>query len=769
MGKEYDDNDDFSIYDADLEEMANKRRMRKKSGKKASFADTYAADMEEETIKIKSGRPKRSFENAETEQKESFSDKYNDDFDEDIYEDIDEDIDENISENEELPDEDTEDDPDGDFDEYAEDTDEADELQENGSGDTDGQGSAAAVVTKNAETAAPNENSDNKDMKKKKKPMSLKRKFFTILASILGIYAVLLVAFIIINYSEGGDPSTPPTPGNVIKTVAEKTGEVVVGKVPDRTTVLMMVIDKEYSDETGEYQYPRTDSLVLANYDNVNKRLSLMSIPRDTIVEVSDEMFAKMRSEFPEPGKKQMKINAIYHYGGKDHGIEYLETEIERMFGVKPDYYVCVNFDGFNYIVDSIGGVEFDVPIDMKYDDPYQNLHIDIKKGLQVLDGDKAQQFVRYRKDNYGNGYSGGDIERIAVQQAFVKALMAKASKSDTVFKNIFSYLNAFNKYVKTDATVNDMARYATVLKSIDMNNVITETLPGQPAYMYGISGYKVNDSEAAAMVYNIFKRPLNEITAELAQNTANPDVESSADKTIKILNGGYTNGMASEIQNRLNEKGIPVAEIGTYEGEKKSETQIFVSREGIGLDLPACFDKTANVIVDEAQTTANNCDILIVIGIDEPLARSSVQSSSSANIGEIPFALSLITGDGSDYSQQSSTSTQSYDYTDYDFDDEDEDNEDEDYSEEDEDTEDTDHNEDEDNDTSNISNTSDNTDNYDDADEDEEVSDEENEEVYVEDTDDNNDYSEPEESYDEPEPEPEPEADYDYYEESVN
>ena len=517
--------------------------------------------------------------------------------------------------------------------------------------------------------------------KSPKKKMSLKRKFFTILCTILGIYAVMVLAFLGITYFGGGDPETPPTPGNVFNAVAEKTKEVVVGKVPDRTIVLLMVIDDEYDDNTGEYLYPRTDSIVLANYDNVNKRLTMMSIPRDTIIEVSDEMFAKMRAEFPEPGKKQMKINAVYHYGGKENGKNFLVEEIGRLFGVKPDYCVCVNFEGFNEIVDSIGGVEFDVPMDMVYDDPAQNLHINLKKGVQVLDGDKAQQFVRYRKDNYGNGYAGGDIERIAVQQAFVKVLMEKALNSDTVFKNIFSYLNVFNKYVDTDASINDMARYATVLKSINMSDVVTETLPGEPAYIYGISGYKVDETAAAAMVYNTFDRPLSEITAELAKAKVDETVEKSDDKKIKVLNGGYTDGMAGEIQKRFAQKGINNVEIGTYDGEKMTETQIYVSRAGTGLDLAKCFEKPVNVVVDAEKTAAEGVDIIVVIGIDEPL-NMTTQSVVSAP-AEIPLTLSLISGDGSDYQNTASQNT-SGNYMDYDFDDEDDEDEDY-YSEEDE------------------------------------------------------------------------------------
>ncbi len=691
MGKEYDENDDFSVYEADLEtEIEQSRRARKKARDKRlgiNTADTYKADFEEDTIKVKSTRKKRE------PKAESFSDKYDVDFEEEkntkaaaeearaVYaEDIDDRTDDDILELEEA------------------DKEEKIEPEEDITRDEPAAVSAKAV----SEDASMKKNG----AKRPKKKMSLKKKFFVILCSILGIYAVFVVAFLCITYFGGGDPDTPVTPGNVISTVAEKTKEVVVGKVPDRTIVLLMVIDKEIDDNTGEYLYPRTDAIVLANYDHVNKRLTMMSIPRDTIIEVSDEMYQKMRAEFPEPGKKQMKINAVYHYGGKENGKKFLVEEIGRLFGVKPDYCVCVNFEGFNEIVDSIGGVEFDVPIDMVYDDPAQNLHINLKKGLQVLDGDKAQQFVRYRKDNYGNGYAGGDIERIAVQQAFLKVLMDKALNSETVFKNIFAYMNVFNKYVDTDASINDMARYATVLKTISMSNVVTETLPGEPAYIYGISGYRVDEKAAAAMVYNIFDRPLNEITAELAKNTVDENIEKSDDKKIQVLNGGYTDGMAGEIQRRLAQKGINNVTTGTYDGEKMTETQIYVSREGIGRDIQSCFEKAVNIVVDSEKCAAAGVDIIVVVGIDEPL---NISSQSSVSLpADIPLTLSFISGDGSDYSGNSSQNSYS-DYTDYDFDDEDDDYDEEYYEEE---SDESDDNEEADNDEDSYQSDNDDEDN---------------------------------------------------------
>ncbi len=252
-----------------------------------------------------------------------------------------------------------------------------------------------------------------------------------------------------------------------------------------------------------------------------------------------------------------------------------------------------------------------------------------------------------------------------------MKELMKKALSSETIFKNIFSYFDVFNKYVKTDASINDMARYATVMKNINISDVVTETLPGAPSYMYGISGYSVNESEATTLVYNMFKRPLEEIAAELkATAPADSTVESSADKKIQILNGGYIDGMASEIQERFSEIGVNTANIGTYNGEKKAETQIIVSRDDIGKDLVSCFDKTANIVVDNAQTTAAGYDIIVVVGTDEPKDRASA-SVYSGTADTADFKLNIMPS-GESYTPPAQTYTQN-DYTDYDFDDEDE------------------------------------------------------------------------------------------------
>lgn len=392
----------------------------------------------------------------------------------------------------------------------------------------------------------------------------------------------------------------------------------VLPQVPDRTIVLLMVTDE---DKT------RTDSMVLANYDNVNKKMTLVSIPRDIMVEVTDENFRIMRSEYPEPREdgQVMKMNHIHHFGGENHGVELLLSEIDHQFDIQPDYWVKIDFDGFNYVVDSIGGVEFEVPQDMDYEDPSQDLYIHLKKGTQLLDGDKAEQLVRFRKDNYGGGYVNGDIDRLQVQQAFMKAFMAKALSADVIFKNLTNYMTAFQKYVTTNATISDMARYAAVLKELDMSNVETLTLPCVPSPEYG--EYVLSESEAQKMLYNVFKKPLDEVKQDIETEKAEADLEKSTDKNIQVLNGGYTDGMAREIESRFNEKDIPVAAVGTYNEGKPENTVIYTSREGIGLDLVKFFYNGADVVVDPEKT--GEYDIVVIVGVNEPMEKGGTVVTS--------------------------------------------------------------------------------------------------------------------------------------------
>ncbi len=124
-----------------------------------------------------------------------------------------------------------------------------------------------------------------------------------------------------------------------------------------------------------------TDTILLAAYDVANQKLNVMSVPRDTMVNIPYDI---------------KRINAVYNYaGGGDDGIKALSQEISQLVGFVPDFQVVVEWDAVGQLVDALGGVYFDVPRNMNYDDPTQNLHIHIKKGPQTLNGKDAMGVIR--------------------------------------------------------------------------------------------------------------------------------------------------------------------------------------------------------------------------------------------------------------------------------------------------------------------------------------------------------------------------------------
>ncbi len=444
--------------------------------------------------------------------------------------------------------------------------------------------------------------------KKQKKRRSLKAKFFMVLTFVLFVYCVGALGYFGYQYyiedsTVANEDSGRENTGGILQ-------NLIKPKLNERTVFAILGTDEEGT---------RTDTIMVCCYNQTLDELTIISVPRDTLVEVSSEAFSLMQEEYPEPGQRGMKINAIYHYGGDKYGIALLKEELEEIIGVPIDYYCKVNFDAFEYLIDAIGGVEYDVPMRMYYQDPTQDLSIDLQPGLQVLNGEQAEGLVRFR-----SGYENADIGRVAVQQDFVKELLKQLVNKDTFFKNASAYLTTFFKYVETDVKLSDAVKYMSVVKEFNTDNIYTYTMPGYVGSLYGISGgWILDDEEAGELCYEVFQKPVSEIEAERAAEAASSDdgtTESTSsydDKTltIQILNGGYTNGMASAVQSELLDAGYNVTSIGTYTGEKTNNTRIYVSTEGMGEQLQKLFTGS-EIIVDSS--VASNYDIVVVIGINE-------------------------------------------------------------------------------------------------------------------------------------------------------
>ncbi|MCX4370883.1 MAG: LCP family protein [Dysosmobacter sp.] len=213
-----------------------------------------------------------------------------------------------------------------------------------------------------------------------------------------------------------------------------------------------------------------TDTILLASYDVTNQKASIMSIPRDTMVNIPYDI---------------KRINAVYNYYGQgEKGIQHLYKEISQLVGFEPDYQVVIEWEAVGKIVDAMGGVWFDVPRDMNYRDPWQDLTIKQAKGYRLLSGDDAMQVLRYRYDTgKKSGYADGDIGRIATQQALLKAMVQQLLQVKNIAK-INEFAKVFQECVETDLSLQNclwfaQAAYLGGLKVEDVNFV---TAPGNYA-----------------------------------------------------------------------------------------------------------------------------------------------------------------------------------------------------------------------------------------------------------------------------------------------
>ena len=261
-----------------------------------------------------------------------------------------------------------------------------------------------------------------------------------------------------------------------------------------------------------------TDTMLLASYDVTNQKATVMSIPRDTMVNVPWDI---------------KKINSVYsYYGGGDRGIQYLYKEISQLVGFEPDFQVVVEWEAVGEIVDAMGGVWFDVPRNMDYDDPFQDLSIHLDKGYQLLNGEQAMGVVRFRDG--ANGYKDGDIGRIGTQQAFLKAVLEQLLKLENITK-INELVEVFQKNVTTDLSLQNIFWFAkaAIQGGLKVENVNFVTMPGNyNAYAYSRS---VSNMLGKYSVQS-YVTPYPNDLLELVNNELSPYVEVFTKSDLDIM-----------------------------------------------------------------------------------------------------------------------------------------------------------------------------------------------------------------------------------------
>ena len=236
-----------------------------------------------------------------------------------------------------------------------------------------------------------------------------------------------------------------------------------------------------------------TDVVFVVSFNSETKDINILSVPRDTKVTMCDDvvngLVSRNREDFipTRNGYGVCKFTEVHAYAGSGYRNDYSVLQLEDLLGIDIDYYVKFTTDGFISAVDAVGGVDFYVPMDMYWDmrDNGGPL-INLKEGMQHLDGEQSEQLVRFRK-----GYGSQDLKRIEVQQDFMRTLAKKLMNMDNIKENIIPLTKTFFNCVETNATIMDALKYVKYIDDINVDNIRMETIPGE-----GGSVFFEHDSE---------------------------------------------------------------------------------------------------------------------------------------------------------------------------------------------------------------------------------------------------------------------------------
>lgn len=348
--------------------------------------------------------------------------------------------------------------------------------------------------------------------------------------------------------------------------------------------ILVMGVDVGTPGATNADDPKRTDTLILAHYNAENKKINLISIPRDTLVEID--------------GKNQ-KINAAHAIGG----VNYSVAAVETLLGIKIDYYGKINYEGFDKVINAIGGIDMDITRQMDYDDPMQDLSIHFDKGTSVhLDGKKAEEFFRWRKNTDGSGFENGDLGRIQNQHLFISKVMEKV-KSPIIVIKIPSILAAIKGSVETNMDANEILKYGYIFATIDDAKFSMDTIKGDLKDVAGVS-------------YVVYNEAQNEKVVSQLNNGDVYNVDKSKLK-IKIINGTKTAGLASDYSTYLVEHGYNKAVTGNGDASSISKISVYNGDENIKTDLKKDF-KIDNI--DFLSSNDEEFDLVVVLGDDHKL-----------------------------------------------------------------------------------------------------------------------------------------------------
>jgi len=353
-----------------------------------------------------------------------------------------------------------------------------------------------------------------------------------------------------------------------------------------------------------------TDTIMVASYNPNTQKATLLSIPRDTY---TGKNSAKATA--------YEKINALY--GRKNRPDETLEA-VNEITGLDIKYYAVVKTEALIELVDAIGGVTFNVPIDMKYDDPTQDLHIDLKAGEQLLDGDKAEQLVRFRHGNwdpktrtyptYPAEYGDNDLGRMRTQREFIMQVIKQTAKVENIFK-IGEILDVAKNNLITNIDFDVAKDYIPYIVEFDTANILTSTLPGTVpdlSQTNNVSIFVYNKKETKALVQELFLD--RDKTEEDLEEEGNLITKKSEIK-IEVLNGSGDKDNLDDVIKKLKAEGYKVSQKDTTNETSKT---VVIKNKDVSSEISDDIIETIGAgVAQKSESTSSQKNITIIIGKD--------------------------------------------------------------------------------------------------------------------------------------------------------
>ena len=323
-----------------------------------------------------------------------------------------------------------------------------------------------------------------------------------------------------------------------------------------------------------------TDTIIVAKYSPSTGASALLSIPRDTFV-----------GNNKNTATASDKINSKYQISPQR-----TIDAVNELTGLNIKYYLTVDTKALRELVDAIGGVYFDVPIDMDYDDSSQDLYIHLKAGPQLLNGDQAEWLVRFRHNNNGTSYpityGDNDLGRMKTQREFIIEVAKQTLKVENITK-IDEILKIAEEQVETNIDWDTMVEYVPALLNFDSENMKTDTLPGVPEYCNGVAVYLVNEKEAKQVINELFLTNSSSDTEEnenvTTNETANATTVTGKKINIEVLNGTGSTTKFEKAVEQLTNQG--------YKVTKKGSTNI--------TNVTTIINRTNNGVSEENTITA--------------------------------------------------------------------------------------------------------------------------------------------------------------------